>query len=585
MTEDNNHTGGHNDGHNSGRNDDPHDDSGRLPRSPELLPFTEVIMQAIMPNRPPPQIEKFDGTTDPEHHLRNFVDSMAFYSKSDPIKCRAFSLSLKDEALEWYYTLPPNSIDSFHIVTTLFKSQFSANRREKVSAAKLVNLKQGKDEPLRTFMRRYSEAARRVKGVTHEFIINNLPNCLKPGFVSESLYAELPKTMEELQEKMTKFIKMEDQRHYRKKVEAPITEAKCEDQRCMIKVIIRGPPEEGFQQRSPRDADGSKTCRFHDNRGHSTEGCQGLKDEIERLIRAGYLREFVKAETNQRGRSPKKIRRSPEPSRRKTERSRGRSRNRSRKQDTTPRGRIDTISGGFAGGGASSSARKRHLRNLRSVHTIVRNPLSMLDITFTDRDFHAPDPEQDDTMVITARIAQYDVSKVLIDQGSSVNILYWTTFQKMELTEDAITPFHEQIVGFARERVDTRGYLDLRTRLGTGDKSREIRVRFLLVEANTSYNAFLGRPCLNAFGAIVSTPHLAMKFPSESGEICTVRADQKTVRQCYTASLKATTYRKERRPEAILVDVDPRTNTDDRIQPRERLNRLSWGRMSSKLLT
>ncbi|XP_014492234.1 uncharacterized protein LOC106754692 [Vigna radiata var. radiata] len=389
-----------------------------------------------MPDRPPPQIEKFDETTDPEHHLRNFVDSMAFYSKSDPVKCRAFSLSLKDEALEWYYTLPPSSIDSFHIVTTLFKRQFSANRREQMSAAELVNLKQGRDESLRTFMRRYSEAARRVKGVTHEFIISNLPNCLKPGFVSESLYAELPKTMEELQEKMTKFIKMEDQRHYHKKVEAPITEAKRDDQRSHDKGRNQWPPRRGLQvplgprydhythltvprekvfekalqtnlitirrQRSPRDADGSKTCRFHDNRGHSTEGCQTLKDEIERLICAGYLQEFIKAEMSQRGRSPRKIRRSPEPSRRKTERSRERSRSRTRKRGTTPRGRIDTILGGFAGGGASSSTRKRHLQNLRSVHTIVQNPLSMPDITFIDRDFHAPDPQQDDPMVITA---------------------------------------------------------------------------------------------------------------------------------------------------------------------------------------
>ncbi|XP_014515510.1 uncharacterized protein LOC106773324 [Vigna radiata var. radiata] len=143
----------------------------------------------------------------------------------------------------------------------------------------------------------------------------------------------------------------------------------------------------------------------------------------------------------------------------------------------------------------------------------------MPDITFTNRDFHTPEPEQDDPMVITARIAQYDVSKVLIEQGSSINILYWTTFKKMELTKDAVTPFHEQIVGFAGERVDTRGYLVLRTRLGTGDKAREIRVRFLLVEANTSF-----------------------------GDEVPVRKRQK-------------------RPEAILVDLDPQTNTDNRIQP------------------
>ncbi|XP_014492389.1 uncharacterized protein LOC106754837 [Vigna radiata var. radiata] len=136
----------------------------------------------------------------------------------------------------------------------------------------------------------------------------------------------------------------------------------------------------------------------------------------------------------------------------------------------------------------------------------------------------------------------------------------------MEISEDMIAPFNEQIVGFAGERVDTRGYIDLRTHLGSEDGGKELRVRFLLVEANTSYNALLGRPCLNAFGVIVSTPHLAMKFPTDKGNICTVRADERTARQCYVAGLKVTPYRKENRTETILIDLDPRTNTDERIQ-------------------
>lgn len=124
-------------------------------------------------------------------------------------------------------------------------------------------------------------------------------------------------------------------------------------------------------------------------------------------------------------------------------------------------------------------------------------------ITFSDEDFHAPDPDQDDPMVITAMIAQYQVGKVLVDQGSSANILYWKTFRQMEISEDAIMPFTEQIVWFTGERVDTRGYVDLRTSLGTDINAKEIKVRFLLVDANTSYNVLLGRPFLNAFRAIV----------------------------------------------------------------------------------
>lgn len=162
----------------------------------------------------------------------------------------------------------------------------------------------------------------------------------------------------------------------------------------------------------------------------------------------------------------------------------------------------------------------------------------MLPITFSDEDFHAPDPEQDDPMVITVEIARYGVSKVLVNQGNSVNILYWKMFQQMNILEDLIVLFGDQLVGFAGERVDTMGYLDLRMRLETGRDSEEKKIKFLLLEANTSYNALLGRPCLNLFGAIVSTPHLTLKYPTSRRAICTVRADQKAARECYTAGLK-----------------------------------------------
>ncbi|XP_014523653.1 uncharacterized protein LOC106779948 [Vigna radiata var. radiata] len=366
-------------------------------------------MQAQMPDRPPPPIERFDGTSDPEHHLRNFIDSMAYYSKSDPVKCRAFSQSIKGEALKWYYTIPPNSVDSFRTVITLFKKQYTINRRDEITPTGLVNIKQGKYETLRAFVQIYNEAARRAKGVNHEFIIGNLPNCLKPGYVSEHLFVKQPKTMEELQERLTEYIKMEDQRISRRKQPSETStneitkEVKRPRERDQLQRFLRrnlsvplGPHYDHYaklntsrervfekalqanlifvhKRQKPTDADDTKVCRYHDNRGHTTEGCQGLKDELERLICAGYLREFVQEKANLTRRSPRKepIRRSPEKIR-PTDRSRSRSQGRA--HDRPARGRIDTISGGFAGGGASSSARKRHLRNLQSVHNVSHPP-------------------------------------------------------------------------------------------------------------------------------------------------------------------------------------------------------------------
>ncbi|XP_014524300.1 uncharacterized protein LOC106780512 [Vigna radiata var. radiata] len=252
------------------------------------------------------------------------------------------------------------------------------------------------------------------------------------------------------------------------------------------------------QRPTPPGADNSKHCLYHQNMGHNTEDCVTLKDKIEEMIRSGLLQQYVKGNrtVEYRGgrerkeyvrpsfphsdekraytRSPPRSARTHRPSDdhdnrytggRKNNARRSRSRSQERGHSRPLRGVINTISGGFASGGQSSSARKRSIRTLRSIHAVEVPKRTMLPITFIDEDFHAPDPEQDDPMVITVEVARYEISKVLVDQGSSVNILYWKTFQQMDISEDLIVPFGEQLVGFARERVDTRGYLDLRIRL------------------------------------------------------------------------------------------------------------------------
>jgi len=72
-------------------------------------------------------------------------------------------------------------------------------------------------------------------------------------------------------------------------------------------------------------------------------------------------------------------------------------------------------------------------------------------------------------MVITVKIENFTVMKTtLVDQGSSVDILYWSTFKKLQVSESEIQPHNDQIVGFSGERVDTKGYVDLYTKFGEG---------------------------------------------------------------------------------------------------------------------
>ncbi|XP_017438467.1 uncharacterized protein LOC108344545 [Vigna angularis] len=135
---------------------------------------------------------------------------MAFRTGNDAIWCRAFSLSLEDEALEWFNTLPPNSIENFAGLKQLFIKQFAASSTQDLTVFELMTLKQGKDEALRTFMDRYQKTVRRVKCLTPELALHYILPALKPGPFKDSVSRRAPKTMEELRERAADEIRVEE---------------------------------------------------------------------------------------------------------------------------------------------------------------------------------------------------------------------------------------------------------------------------------------------------------------------------------------------------------------------------------------
>ncbi|KAJ1414947.1 hypothetical protein SESBI_18459 [Sesbania bispinosa] len=98
------------------------------------------------------------------------------------------------------------------------------------------------------------------------------------------------------------------------------------------------------------------------------------------------------------------------------------------------RGTVTTIAGGFIGGGETSSGRKRYIRSVMKVSLVSSQEIThphFPAITFSDLDFKGIKPHKHDPMVIKVRIVNYNVQQVLVDQGSSTDILYWSTFKKL----------------------------------------------------------------------------------------------------------------------------------------------------------
>ena len=112
----------------------------------------------------------------------------------------------------------------------------------------------------------------------------------------------------------------------------------------------------------PATRDNTKYCEFHRDYGHRTDNCIQLRREIEYLIKRGYLRRFISLGNQAQNQAQSQAQnqnstptQQPPPRQTTT-------------QHQQPLGEIHVISGGFAGGGESSSARKAHLRSIRSAN-------------------------------------------------------------------------------------------------------------------------------------------------------------------------------------------------------------------------
>ena len=168
---------------------------------------------------------------------------------------------------------------------------------------------------------------------------------------------------------------------------------------------------------NPARRDDTKYCEFHKDHGHQTDDCIQLKKEIEYLIRRGHLGRYVALEGQERVQPPPP--RQPTPV-----------------QHQPPLGEIHVISGGFAGGGESSSAKKAHLRSIKSretleVQTVSKLPRLDTTITFSDFDMEGCQHPHDDPLVIKTIVANKTIHRVLVDNESSTDIIFASAFYKM----------------------------------------------------------------------------------------------------------------------------------------------------------
>ncbi|XP_052199590.1 uncharacterized protein LOC127806384 [Diospyros lotus] len=200
----------------------------------------------------------------------------------------------------------------------------------------------------------------------------------------------------------------------------------------------------------PNTRDKKKYCYFHRNHDHETEDCIQLKEEIHELINRGYLQDFV--------------------------------------------GRGGTVPG------PHSTASK----------SVVKENVV---ITFSEEDLRSY-PNYSDPLVIIAQVGEWEMRRILVDPGSSSEILYKRAFLGMGFILDQLRPVRVPLVGFDGVVIHSKGLIWLPLTVGSGSHKSQVTLDFLVADVPSTYNMILGRSGLSALRAVQSKYHVVLKFPT-----------------------------------------------------------------------
>nr|XP_023875929.1 uncharacterized protein LOC111988370 [Quercus suber] len=138
----------------------------------------------------------------------------------------------------------------------------------------------------------------------------------------------------------------------------------------------------------------------------------------------------------------------------------------------------------------------------------------------------------DDALMVTFRIGGYDVKRMLVDQGSSAEIMYPNLYKGLNLRPEDLTTYDSSLVSFDGKTVIPKGQIRLRVQTGL----EVVEVDFIVVDAYSPYIAIVARSWVHTLGPISSTLHKKVKFPSE-GQVKEILGSQSTARQCLVATI------------------------------------------------
>lgn len=119
-------------------------------------------------------------------------------------------------------------------------------------------------------------------------------------------------------------------------------------------------------------------------------------------------------------------------------------------------------------------------------------------------------------MVIFVTIAGFEVKKILMDSGRTVEVLSWEAYKKIGLKEQALSRANP-LYDFANHPIEVKGLITLSVILGDGKHMTMKYVQFFVVDHSMASNAIFERPTIRMAKIMVSMFYMKIKFPTRIG--------------------------------------------------------------------
>ena len=257
-------------------------------------------------------------------------------------------------------------------------------------------------------------------------------------------------------------------------------------------------------------------CHYHQEPGHITEDFRNLWDHLDQLVQEGKLKSLLHHSSGQGNQTSSDSR-----------------------KNTPSRPHLGTINVIFTTLGRTGSCPTRVMLVARSSADENSSApkrariLTQPTLGFSDEDKAGTIQPHDDALVVTLRIGGYDVRRVLVDQGSAIEIMYLDLYKGLNLKPENLTAYESPLVSFEGKTVIPKGQI----KLPIQTDSEVVEVDFIVVDSYSPYTAIVARPWLHALGAVSSTLHQKVKYPSE-GLVKEILGSQFVARQYLVVAIQ-----------------------------------------------